>query len=107
MSDGKRSNAQSKLIFTANKDYDNKTIVCRSTNSALKEPLTVAIRLDVKYAPDVQLKVVEPVGQIRDGSSAVLQCNATANPSHQLLFKWFKNEEVIVGQLGYHSFSRW
>lgn len=97
MIDGKRSNSQSKLVLSATKDYDNKTIVCRSTNTALKEPLTAAIRLDVKYAPEVQLKVVEPIGQIRDGSGVVLRCEATANPSDQLLYKWFNNDEVIVG----------
>ena len=98
MSDGKRSNAQSKLIFTANKDINNKTIICRSVNSALKEPLTAAIRLDVKYSPEVQLKVVEPIGQIKDGSRRVIiQCDANANPSELMLYKWFKNEEIIVG----------
>ena len=98
LSDGKRVNTESKWTFIAGKDYDNKTIVCRSENSALKEPLTASIRLDVKYAPEVKLLVVEPIGQIRVGDNVVFLCEANANPMHQLLYKWFKNDEIIIGE---------
>ena len=91
-------NTESKWTFTAGKDYDNKTIVCRSENSALSEPQTASIRLDVKYAPEVQLRVVEPSGQIMVGNSVLFVCEANANPTNQLLYKWFKNDEIIMGK---------
>ena len=97
LSDGKRVNSESKLSFVANKEYDNRTVVCRSENSALREPLNASIRLDVKYAPEVTLKVLEPVGQIRTGDGVVILCEAKANPMNHLLHKWFKNDEIIIG----------
>ncbi|CAG2180997.1 unnamed protein product, partial [Oppiella nova] len=96
LSDGKRFNAESKWIFIAGKEYDNRTVVCRTQNSALKEPLKTTIRLDVKYAPEIQLKVTEPGGQARIGDNIALSCEANANPN-ELLYKWFKNDEIIIG----------
>ncbi|CAG2101695.1 unnamed protein product [Medioppia subpectinata] len=96
MSDGKRFNAQSRWIFIAGKEYDNRTVVCRAQNSALKEPLKASIRLDVKYAAEVQLSVTEPGGQAKVGDDIALSCDATGNPN-ELLYKWFKNDEIIIG----------
>jgi hypothetical protein len=94
LSDGKRSNAVSKWIFVASKEFDGKTLTCRSENPALKQPAKASIRLEVKYAPEVQLKITS--AQTIVGEDIEITCEATGNPN-QLLYKWFKNDEIIIG----------
>ncbi len=94
LSDGKRSNAVSKWTLVASKEFDGQTLTCRSENPALKQPAKASIRLEVKYAPDVQLKVSS--AQIIVGEDIEITCEATGNPN-QLLYKWFKNDEIIIG----------
>ncbi|XP_054164705.1 irregular chiasm C-roughest protein-like [Oppia nitens] len=96
LSDGKRFNAQSKWLFIASKEYDNRTVVCRAESTAVSEQLDASIRFDVKYAPEIQIQLLEPIGQTKVGDTIILSCEAKASPN-VLLYKWFKNDEIIVG----------
>lgn len=97
LSDGKRWNAALKWTFIASKEHDGRVLTCRSENAALKQPAKATIRVEVKYAPEVQLRISSTHLQI--GDDVVFICDAKGNPN-QLLYKWFKNEELIVGDHG-------
>ena len=97
LSDGKRWNAALKWTFVASKEFDGKRLTCRSENAALKQPRYTHIRTEVRYAPEVQLKVSANRAQVGDDISFV--CEAVGNPN-QLVYKWFRDEELIVGDHG-------
>ncbi len=101
LSDGKRWNAALKWTFIASKEFDGKKLTCRSENAALKQPKNAFIRFEVRYAPEVQLKISSAQIQIGDDISFV--CEANGNPN-QLLYKWFKNDEIIAGDHGTRLF---
>ena len=95
--DGKRTNAASKWTFTATRDHDGKEFTCRSENAALKQPQKATIRMEVKYPPDVQLTVDRT--HITEGDDLRFSCSATANPADSLVYKWYKNDEVVFGDV--------
>lgn len=99
LSDGKRANSVLKWTFVASKDHDGKTFTCRSENPALRKPHKARIRLKVKYPPAVMLIIQRE--RVLEGEDVRFTCNATANPA-VVMYKWFRNDEVIVG---YHATS--
>ncbi|XP_054169290.1 irregular chiasm C-roughest protein-like [Oppia nitens] len=97
LSDGKRWNAALKWTFIASKEFDGKQLTCRSENAALKQPKYTHIKVEVRYAPEVRIQA-ESVQQ-HIGEDVQLVCDAVGNPS-QLTYKWFKNDEPVVGDHG-------
>ena len=99
MADGKRSNSIVKWTFTAQKEMNGKKMTCRSENAALKSPQNTTIKLEVKFPPDVKLVIESHQRQdqsIMIGDDVHFRCDAYANPN-QLIYKWFKNGEIIPG----------
>lgn len=94
LADGKRANAFLKWTFAASKDHDGKTFTCRSENPALKKPQKASIRLEVKYPPAV--KLIMDREHVLEGEDVKFTCDATANPG-AVIYKWYKNDEVVVG----------
>ena len=99
MSDGKRFSASLKWTFTASKHFDKKRLTCREENAALKQPKFSYVTIEVRYAPEVTLRSIQ-IGRTLEGEDLTLECSAQANPS-QVSFKWFKDEEPIVGENGH------
>ena len=94
LSDGKRANAFLKWTFVASKEHDGKTFTCRSENPALKKPKKASIKLEVKYPPAV--KLIMDREHVLEGEDVKFTCDATANPG-QVIYKWFKNDAVVMG----------
>lgn len=94
LNDGKRANAASKWTFQPGKEHDGRTFVCQSENQALNKAQKAYIRMEVKYAPEVQLTIDK--NNIIEMDDVRFTCTATANPS-DIIFKWYKNDEIIVG----------
>lgn len=72
-------------------------LTCRSENPALKQPQKATIRLEVKYAPEVTLTVDRT--HITEGDDLRFTCTASANPALDLVYKWYKNDEVVIGDV--------
>ncbi|KAG1684203.1 Irregular chiasm C-roughest protein [Nymphon striatum] len=94
LSDGKRWNSISKLTIKPTAEHNGKRFTCRSENSALVQPQSTFIDLEVKYPPDVVLSVDKEV--INEFNDVEFKCESKANPNN-VLYKWFKNDEVVVG----------
>jgi len=94
LSDGKRANAFLKWTFQPTREHDGKAFSCRAENPALKKPLKTAIKLEVKYAPDVKLTVDKEY--VFEGDDVRFTCEASANPSN-VIYKWYKKDGVVVG----------
>ncbi|KAI1286001.1 Irregular chiasm C-roughest protein [Halotydeus destructor] len=95
ISDGKRANSMAKLAFVVGREHDGKSFTCRSENQAMKRPHKVYISMKVKYPPDVQLTIDQ--AHVAEGEDIRLTCTATANPVDGMVYKWYKNDEVVAG----------
>ncbi|KAG8196700.1 hypothetical protein JTE90_023209 [Oedothorax gibbosus] len=94
LGDNKRANAALKWTLTPRREHDGKTFTCRSENPALTQPLTARITLEVKYPPEITLKVSSD--KIMEGDSVKFTCESVANPA-DVSIKWQRNDEVIAG----------
>lgn len=94
LADGKRANAALKWTLTPRREHDGKTFTCKSENPALTQPLHAIISLEVKYPPEITLKVSSD--KITEFDNIKFTCEAVANPS-EVIYKWYRNDEVIVG----------
>ncbi|KAI2806304.1 hypothetical protein BLOT_005317 [Blomia tropicalis] len=92
LNDGKRWNAALKWTVVASRALDGQRVTCRSENAALKSPRYAHIQLEVRYAPEVELKVASSSdsGIVREGDDLTLECNAMGNPS-RMTFKWSRD----------------
>lgn len=65
---------------------------CRSENAALKGPRYAHIQLEVRYAPEVELRISSTPedGIVRQGDDLTLECTAVGNPS-RMTFKWSRD----------------
>lgn len=92
LNDGKRWNAALKWTVVASKVLDNQRITCRSENAALRLPRYAHIQLEVRYAPEVELRIASTgeTGLVREGDDLTLECLASANPS-RMTFKWSRD----------------
>lgn len=70
-------------------------LTCRSENPALKQPQKASIRLEVRYAPEVTIALDRTT--ITEGDDLRFTCTASANPGGDIVYKWYKNDEVIMG----------
>lgn len=95
LSDQKRENSALKWTFHPTKEDDGKTFTCRSENQALKQPHKAFVRLEVKFAPDVTL--ITDKEQVTEGDEITFGCSAVGNPAENLVYKWYKNNEIIPG----------
>ncbi|XP_071037623.1 irregular chiasm C-roughest protein isoform X2 [Parasteatoda tepidariorum] len=94
LGDGKRANAELKWTLTPRREHDGKTFTCRSENPALTQPLHARISLEVKYPPEITLKVSSD--KIMEFDNVKFTCEAVANPA-DVTIKWLRNDEVIPG----------
>ncbi|GIY24709.1 irregular chiasm C-roughest protein [Caerostris extrusa] len=94
LGDDKRANAALKWTLTPRREHDGKTFTCRSENPALTQPLHARISLEVKYPPEITLKVSSD--KIMEHDNVKFTCEAVANPG-DVNIKWQRNDEVIVG----------
>ncbi|GFT44014.1 irregular chiasm C-roughest protein [Nephila pilipes] len=94
LGDNKRANAALKWTLTPRREHDGKTFTCRSENPALKQPLYARISLEVKYPPEITLKVSSD--KIMENDNVKFTCEAVANPA-DVNIKWQRNDEVIAG----------
>ncbi|XP_037087419.1 irregular chiasm C-roughest protein-like [Pollicipes pollicipes] len=95
--DGKRSLVSSTLTLTAAARHHDTTVTCRAHNSALSAPQTAALRLRVRFAPQVTLRAGAP--RVVERQDLTFTCSATANPE-QVKYQWFVNEEEQAGHNG-------
>lgn len=97
LEDGKRFNTRSVLRFRPKKEHHNKTFTCQAHNRPAKEVMSAFIRLEVKYAPKVHVKIQAP--KIYEHDTVRVSCRAEANPP-DMLFRWFRNDQVMAGDHG-------
>ncbi|KAF7488042.1 Irregular chiasm C-roughest protein [Sarcoptes scabiei] len=96
LDDGKRWNAALKWIVVASRSLDGQRVTCRSENAALKSPRYAHIQLEVRYAPEVNLRIasVSETDMVREGDDLTLECNAIGNPS-RMTFKWSRDGQSL------------
>ena len=92
LGDGKRWNAALKWTVVASRVLDGQRVTCRSENAALKSPRYAHIQLEVRYAPEVELRIASApdTGIVREGDDLTLECIAVGNPS-RMTFKWSRD----------------
>lgn len=96
--ESKRENSALKWTFNPTKDDDGKIFTCRSENQALKMPAKAFVKMEVKYQPEVEITLDKE--HVTEGDELSFTCNAVANPAENLVYKWFKNHEIINGDHG-------
>lgn len=92
LADGKRWNAALKWTVVASRSLDGQRVTCRSENAALKSPRYAHIQLEVRYPPEVELRIASApeTGIVREGDDLTLECIAVGNPS-RMTFKWSRD----------------
>ena len=125
--DGKRFNSLAKWQFTAGQQHHNRRFTCKAENSALEEAQRATILIRVRFAPNVTIRysgdqtgelsavqegpdgdLVELVNKDHDeepsenivtqvGENVTLTCDAVANPSTGLVYKWYRNDQIHPG----------
>ncbi|XP_022252499.1 irregular chiasm C-roughest protein-like [Limulus polyphemus] len=93
LTDGKRANAILTWKFTPKREHHMKSFTCRSENSALKQPALATIKIDVKYAPKIDLIVHST--RILENNNVRFTCEVDANPPG-VSFKWYRNDEELL-----------
>lgn len=99
LGDTRRFTAKSILKLTPKKEHHNTTFTCQAQNTADRTYRSAKLKLEVKYAPKVQVKVIGGAlagGRIPEGAEIRLSCRADANPS-ELTFRWSINDRPVVG----------
>lgn len=97
--DGKRVTAKSILKLTPKKEHHNLTFTCQAQNQADRTYKSARLRLEVKFAPKVAVSVVAPAGRrVSEFDEVRLACHADANPSDDLVYKWYLNDEPVSGE---------
>ncbi|CAD6241945.1 GSCOCG00009388001-RA-CDS, partial [Cotesia congregata] len=115
--DGPLFTVRSILKVMPRKEHDNTTFTCQSQNAADRTPQNAKLRVEVRYAPKVSLKIssgLSKSGQIVEGSELRFKCRAEANPpemeySKKFFFRytalnffflslsWYINEKTVIG----------
>ncbi|XP_063704901.1 irregular chiasm C-roughest protein [Culicoides brevitarsis] len=99
LGDTRRFTAKSILKLTPKKEHHNTTFTCQAQNTADRTYRSAKLKLEVKYAPKVQVKVIGGAlagGRIPEGAEIRLSCRADANPG-DLTYRWSINERPVVG----------
>lgn len=100
MPDNKRFEARSILKLIPKREHHNTTITCQALNSADRQEKTAKLRLTVKFAPKVTVSVISGAlanEKIPEGTEVRLACQAEANPSNDLTYRWYINGEPAIG----------
>lgn len=98
LADGKRWNASLKWTVIASRSLDGARVSCRSENAALKGPRYAHIQLEVRYPPEVELRLSPSSNSekegvptfVRVGDDLTVECLASGNPS-KMTFKWSRD----------------
>ncbi|XP_075214168.1 irregular chiasm C-roughest protein-like [Lycorma delicatula] len=94
--DGRRFTAKSILKLTPKKEHHNTTFTCQAQNTADRTYRSAKLRLQVKYAPKVTVKVVGGSSRLVEGADVRLLCSADANPP-DVTYRWFINDQLVAG----------
>ncbi|XP_039280825.1 irregular chiasm C-roughest protein isoform X2 [Nilaparvata lugens] len=94
--DGRRFTAKSILKLTPKKEHHNTTFTCQAQNTADRTYRSAKLKLQVKYAPKVTVKVVGGTSRLIEGADVRLLCSADANPP-DVTYKWFINDQLVAG----------
>ncbi|XP_014298996.1 irregular chiasm C-roughest protein isoform X3 [Microplitis demolitor] len=97
--DGPLFTVRSILKVMPRKEHDNTTFTCQSQNAADRTPQNAKLRVEVRYAPKVSLKIssgLSKSGQIIEGSELRFKCRAEANPP-DMEYRWYINEKTVIG----------
>ncbi|XP_031839585.1 irregular chiasm C-roughest protein isoform X2 [Nomia melanderi] len=97
--DGPLYTVKSVLKVMPRKDHDNTTFTCQSQNAADRTPQNAKLRVEVRYAPKVSLRIRSGLGKngrIIEGTELRFKCRAEANPSN-VEYRWFINEKKVIG----------
>lgn len=98
--DSRRFTAKSILKLTPKKEHHNTTFTCQAQNTADRTYRSAKLKLEVKYAPKVTVKVVGGLaaggGRLLEGADVTLACGSDANPS-EVTYRWYVNEELVIG----------
>ncbi|XP_043529519.1 irregular chiasm C-roughest protein-like isoform X3 [Frieseomelitta varia] len=97
--DGPLYTVKSILRVMPRKDHDNTTFTCQSQNAADRTPQNAKLRVEVRYAPKVSLRIRSGLGKngrIVEGSELRFKCRAEANPPN-VEYRWFINEKKVIG----------
>ncbi|KAK6623398.1 hypothetical protein RUM43_009250 [Polyplax serrata] len=100
LSDNRRFTAKSVLKLMPRKHHHNTTFTCQAQNAADRTYRSAKLKLQVKYAPKVDVKIltgIGPSGRISEGADVTLLCEADANPS-EMTYKWYVNNELVEGE---------
>ncbi|XP_046433643.1 irregular chiasm C-roughest protein-like [Neodiprion fabricii] len=90
---------RSVLTVMPRKEHDNTTFTCQSHNAAERTPQNVKLRVEVRYAPKVSLRIrsgLSKNGRIVEGAELRFKCRAEANPS-DMEYRWYINERKVIG----------
>ncbi|XP_015605672.1 irregular chiasm C-roughest protein isoform X2 [Cephus cinctus] len=90
---------KSVLTVMPRKEHDNTTFTCQSQNAADRTPQNVKLRVEVRYAPKVSLKIrsgFSKNGRIVEGAELRFKCRAEANPP-DMEYRWYINEKKVIG----------
>ncbi|KAK0173506.1 hypothetical protein PV328_006692 [Microctonus aethiopoides] len=97
--DGPLFTVRSILKVMPRKEHDNTTFTCQSQNAADRTPQNAKLRVEVRYAPKVSLKISSGLsknGRIVEGSELRFKCRAEANPI-DMEYRWYINEKRVIG----------
>ncbi|XP_052562384.1 irregular chiasm C-roughest protein-like isoform X1 [Culex pipiens pallens] len=97
--DARRFTAKSILKLIPKKEHHNTTFTCQAQNTADRTYRSVKLKLEVKYAPKVDIEVLggeTSGGKILEGSDVRLHCHADANPP-DVTFRWYVGKEMVLG----------
>jgi CD80-like C2-set immunoglobulin domain len=87
-SDGKRVTVRSILRLIPKKEHHDQNLTCQAQNPAERNHKSARLRLDVKFAPKVSVRVIYPEDRrIHEGDDVKLSCRAEANPTNGLSYR--------------------
>ncbi|XP_065202848.1 irregular chiasm C-roughest protein-like isoform X2 [Planococcus citri] len=96
--------SRSILRITPKKEHHNTTFACQAQNTAERTPQSAKIKLHVKYAPKVTVRInsgTEPGNsmwnQLIEGMDVKISCSAEANPP-DVSYRWYLNDEKIFNE---------
>ncbi|CAB3400505.1 unnamed protein product [Caenorhabditis bovis] len=85
----------SNLTFIPKPEDDNKYLICISQHMTFPEKIEVdAVKLSLRYAPQVNLTVASKL-PLRENGSALLACNVDAKPLDNVKIAWFRENQKL------------
>lgn len=98
----------SEVILLPQKEDHGKELTCFASNQALKEPIDVAVVLDVQTLPDVTVSI--PEDSLSEGSSLSAECLVEANPPVHAYY-WRLNGNILdaknASKIEIKNFIKW